>query len=72
MAEQDWHYQAYLLRLWWTGRGEQRVLRASLEDPHIRVRIGFGSLEQLLAFLKWQISDAHREQDDLQGGVDEL
>ncbi len=51
MAGETWHYRAYLLRLWWTGSAAYAVCRASLEDPHTGVRTGFGSLEELLAFL---------------------
>jgi hypothetical protein len=65
MAEQQWHYQAYLLRLWWTGQGDDRVLRASLEDPHTGDRHGFGKLEQLVTFLEAQTGGANASREDL-------
>jgi hypothetical protein len=53
-------YRIYMLRLW---RAEEPDLswRASLEDQRGGERIGFGSLEQLFAFLMEQIEkDAPR------------
>jgi hypothetical protein len=71
MAEQQWRYQAYLLRVWWTSSGGQRVMRASLEDPQTGERRGFGSLAHLVAFLTAQTGDAGNEPDHTQGGIDE-
>jgi hypothetical protein len=52
MADTQRRYRAFLLRLW-RERSEGRwVWRASLEDPHGKVRKGFSDLEQLSAFLK--------------------
>lgn len=57
-----WHYVAYLLRVWWSDSGEQRRFRASIEDPHTGARHGFGSLEELLAYLATPVDD--RQDDD--------
>jgi hypothetical protein len=46
------HYHAYLLRLWQTGSPDDPAWRASLEDPHTRQVIGFGSLDALLEYLR--------------------
>jgi hypothetical protein len=70
MADQEWRYQAYLLRVWWAGRDRQHTLRVSLEDTLTRVRSGFGSLEQLIAFLEELTGDAGGGPDDPQGGGD--
>jgi hypothetical protein len=48
-------YLSYLLRLWRTGETEDAAWRASLESPSTGQRWGFGSLEDLHAFLKRQI-----------------
>ncbi|MGD8793934.1 MAG: hypothetical protein PVF47_15385 [Anaerolineae bacterium] len=53
------HYRSYLLRLW-LEHGENPnlpgVWRYSLEDPHTGEKLGFASLESLLAFLQQQTS----------------
>ena len=52
MASEPRRYRAYLLRVWQAlGDDEVPAWRASLEDVHTGTRQGFGSLEQLLAFL---------------------
>jgi hypothetical protein len=52
MASEPRRYLAYLLRVWCvTGDDGAPVWRASLEDVRTGARQGFGSLEQLLAFL---------------------
>ena len=52
MASEPRRYLAYLLRVWHvTGDDGSPGWRASLEDVHTGTRQGFGSLEQLLAFL---------------------
>ncbi len=52
MASEPRRYVAYLLRVWRvTGDDGAPALRASLEDVRTGERQGFGSLEQLLAFL---------------------
>lgn len=52
MSEEPRPYIVYLLRLWRAPGGGPPVWHASLEDPHTGVRSGFGSLEQLMAFLR--------------------
>ncbi len=52
MASEPQRYLAYLLRVWQvTGSDGVPAVRASLEDVHTGARQGFGSQEQLLAFL---------------------
>lgn len=54
---QQRQYLSYLLRLWQAGGGSSDPLgdpplwRASVERPHDGERLGFASLEDLLAFL---------------------
>lgn len=55
-------YRAYLLRVWQVMSGEQLVWRASLEDPRTGERHGFGSLEQLVAFLAGQAGGSEPEE----------
>ena len=59
-------YLAYLLRLWQVTDAGKLVWRASLEDPHTGERLGFASLEALIAFLGEQIGNSKRE-----GGLDQ-
>lgn len=47
-------YFSYLLRLWREGEGGFEW-RASLHDPHSGERQGFGSMDELFAFLQRQI-----------------
>jgi len=63
MVDEQWHYVAYLLRLWWTGSDDDPVVRASLEDPHTGTRRGFGSFEHLVAFLQTQIGSDGQDDD---------
>ena len=59
MASEPRRYQAYLLRLWQVlGDDGAPAWRASLEDVHTGERQGFGSLEQLLAFLLEETASA--------------
>jgi hypothetical protein len=52
MASEPRRYLACLLRLWpVTGKDGSPGWRASVEDVHTGARQGFGSLEQLFAFL---------------------
>ena len=46
-------YLSYLLRLWRV-QGEAAAWRGSLESPHTGERLGFGSLDELFAFLREQ------------------
>lgn len=51
-------YHAYLLRLWQERPASSErpaVWRLSLEDTRTRQRRGFGSLEELMAFLQAQL-----------------
>ncbi|MBN1876433.1 MAG: hypothetical protein JXA33_19570 [Anaerolineae bacterium] len=50
-------YLSYLLRLWQTGDRDRIVWRASLESPSTGARQGFGTLEDLVDFLRAQIAD---------------
>jgi len=52
-------YLAYLLRLWQTGKWNQPVYHASLEETGNGIRYGFGSLEELVEFLKARLSENH-------------
>ncbi len=66
MTEEPREYFSYLLRLWKVNGTGPPIWRASLEDPHTRVRQGFPDLESLCAFLEEQTlgnirDQAHRE-----------
>ena len=50
-------YLAYLLRLWQTGQGDQPAYRDSLEEAGNGIRYGFGSLDELVEFLKARLSE---------------
>lgn len=53
-------YYSYILRFW-EDRGEETASadwRFSLEDPERQVRYGFGSLEELVAFLEKRCDDS--------------
>ena len=52
-------YRSYLLRLWPARTAGGIVWRASLEDAHGGVRIGFSSLRRLHEFLLDQTDEAH-------------
>jgi hypothetical protein len=49
-------YVSYLLRLWQETGGETNCWRASLQDPLSGERVGFAHLDELVAFLREQIS----------------
>jgi hypothetical protein len=49
-------YVSYLLRLWREKGGQTTRWRASLQDPHSGQRVGFAHLDELVAFLREQIS----------------
>lgn len=57
MADTQRRYKAFLLRLWREYSGGKWIWRASLEDPHSRVRKGFPDLEKLSLYLKQQTED---------------
>ena len=50
--ENESEYRVYLLRLWRPGRDAEGGWRASLQEPLSDERIGFGSLDALLAYLR--------------------
>jgi hypothetical protein len=75
-AETRPDYLSFLLRLW-RESGEEAVWRASLEDSHTGERMGFASLEDLVAFLRQQVEDGQsdltsedRSQSSRQTGAD--
>ena len=47
-------YLSYILRLWREKGGASTQWRASLQDPLSGQRIGFGHLDELVAFLREQ------------------
>jgi len=59
-------YLSYLLRLWETSDGEERIWRASLESPGSGQRRGFASLKDLACFLEAQTEhqDEHGPEPD--------
>jgi hypothetical protein len=57
MADREYRYRAFLLRLWQERSGGEWVWRASLEDAHNNVRIGFADLERLYTYLREQTED---------------
>ena len=52
-------YQSYLLRLWPVRSDGIVVWRASLENTHTDEQHGFGTLEQLVTFLREHITTAN-------------
>lgn len=52
MRQEQEGYFAYMLRLWQASDRGEPVWRASLESPHTGERLGFASLDQMLAFLR--------------------
>ncbi len=50
-TEPKTQYRSYLLRLWRADVADSGCWQASLEESHTRERIGFGSLEELFAYL---------------------
>ena len=56
-------YRSYLLRLYQASRAGKVVWRASLEDPHTGVRLGFSSIGRLHEFLLDQTDDAQSQVD---------
>jgi hypothetical protein len=58
---QSTHYQAYLLRLWREGDGDD--WRAVLEDAHSDTRRGFASLEALFNYLQQVTGEAGSDKD---------
>jgi hypothetical protein len=55
-------YISYLLRLWQTRSGGERVWRASLESPQTEERKSFASLTDLFTFLEQETGHCVRDQ----------
>ena len=64
MASEKRHYQAFLLRMWQVMNCGQPVWRASLEDPHTGERMGFGSLDEVVTYLRMLTGDGSPELDE--------
>lgn len=62
--------RVFLLRLWPVLSGGQLVWRASLEDPRTGKHLGFGNLDDLVAYLRMQTGEGCREPDETKGGED--
>ncbi len=56
-------YVAFLLRLWREDE-DKAHWRASLQNPHSGEQLGFGSVDELFAFLQRQLSLRPRTQAD--------
>lgn len=54
MSKRQPDYFAYLVRIWHVEDGGQDLWRASAQSPATGETLGFGSLEQLFAFLQAQ------------------
>ncbi len=61
MSSKPQFYRSFLLRLWQEGNPPNVTWRFSLEDPHTSKRIGFQSLEDLVAFLKAWLQEMTKE-----------
>ena len=70
MSEEPRPYIAYLVRLWRAPGGGLPVWHASLEDPHTGERVGFASVEHLVAFLRAQTGDPGPDRTNPHGGLD--
>ncbi len=57
------NYQAYLLRLWQAGDGDQPQWRASLEDPRSGEVKGFSSLEEMFEFIWGMVKEGEAQPD---------
>lgn len=64
MGQEPSRYLSYLLRLWQTSDGTNRVWRASLESPGSHKRYSFADLRQLLAFLEQETGDTLSDETD--------
>ena len=61
-ADQD-GYRSFMLRLWRGDDGDASQWRASLQDSRTGERIGFASLENLMAYLRGQINLSDKQLD---------
>jgi hypothetical protein len=57
-------YRSYLLRLWQTGDEGEIAWRAALEDVQTGERLGFPSLDALVAYLREVTAGEGEETDD--------
>ena len=65
-------YRAYLLRCWEeksSSDEEEGVMRFSLENVHTGWKKGFGSLEDLYAFLRTQLKTGAQEESVTKEGL---
>ena len=63
-------YHAYILRVWQErpeSAGQPAVWRFSLQDTREHQRVGFGSLDQLTAFLESQMEAAVHGSEGVEG-----
>lgn len=63
-SQEQRDYLSYLLRLWRESDEESPVWRASLKSSRTGEKVGFGSLDELFAFLQREtgiVSNANRE-----------
>ena len=49
-------YISYLVRIWETHTNDDISLRASLERPGIKERVGFSNMDELFAFIRDDVS----------------
>ena len=61
--KQHRRYLSYLLRLWQANSDDPPLWWASLENPQDGDRLGFASLDELLAFLRRQIAEEEEVED---------
>lgn len=67
MPKERPEYLSYLLRLWRVS-GETQAWRASLENSLTHEFRGFGSVDELFAFLRSQTSVLPHTEGDTRGG----
>lgn len=63
-SQEQRDYLSYLLRLWRESDEERPIWRASLKSSRTGEKVGFGSLDELFAFLQREtgiVSNANRE-----------
>lgn len=54
---------AYLLRLWRADNGTEAIWRASLQDVRTGERLGFAGLDEVVAYLRQQLTSSPRPKD---------
>lgn len=60
-------YHSYLIRIWEADTNEHPTLRASLERPGCRKRLGFLSLDELIEFIREDVSKDASGADQSEG-----